>query len=169
MPGIDDCTAVRTERTKGGDPQRRLWRLQQDPLLETFFFFLSPKQRKWLFKFLLMGLGWSAVQHPLGKAKRAGGGLVTATATAARWWPAMRKAGRGKVAPVRSRFLGWSVPRPPWLLWKAGFWCLLSTEVSLGIFLVLFLSLDFFSLEWSNTEGLAPPSHSLHPSCASGV
>ena len=37
MPGVDYHTAVRTDRTKGGDPQQRLWRLQRDPLLEIFF------------------------------------------------------------------------------------------------------------------------------------
>lgn len=37
MPGIDYHTAVRAGGTKGGDPQRRLWRLQQDPLLDLFF------------------------------------------------------------------------------------------------------------------------------------
>lgn len=69
MPGIDYHTAVRAGSTKGGDPQRRLWRLQQDPLLD--FFLLA--QRKLLFRRLLMGLGFSVAQHLLGKAKRTGG------------------------------------------------------------------------------------------------
>lgn len=37
MLGIDYHTAVRANGTKGGDPQRRLWRWQQDPLLDGFF------------------------------------------------------------------------------------------------------------------------------------
>lgn len=47
MPGIDYHTAVRAGGTKGGDPQWRLWRLQQDPLLD-FFFFCMDKESNFL-------------------------------------------------------------------------------------------------------------------------
>jgi len=66
MPAVDYHTAVRADRTRGGDCQERRRRWQQDPLLETYFFSL-PKQSQSLFRFLLMGLGRSAVQHPLVK------------------------------------------------------------------------------------------------------
>lgn len=70
MPGIDYHTAVRAGGTRGGDPQRSFGGCSR--ILCWMGVFLLT-QRKLLFRWLLMGLGFSVVQHLLGKAKRAGG------------------------------------------------------------------------------------------------